>query len=280
MADLHPLGDLAPRDVVSRAIARHLRSVGADNVWLDATMIDEFPDRFPTIWNACQDAGLDPTTDWLPVAPAAHYMSGGVVADLDGATTLAHLWACGETSCSGVHGANRLASNSLLDGLVFGRRVVDAIAGGKSEADPTGVMASVLDRSFAGAATDPVVLPKKHTTDPAALRGSIQRVMTQDCGVLREANGLRLASETLADLASLAEDLPSRQPGTYEAMNLARVARAIVASATAREESRGSHTRTDYADTSDEFSGRFFITGDAAPQFAPLSQPAVGKGAR
>jgi L-aspartate oxidase len=277
MADIHPLADLAPRDVVSRAIARHLREVGADHVWLDATMIDEFPDRFPTIWGACQDAGLDPTTDWLPVAPAAHYMSGGVVADLDGATTLPRLWACGETSCSGVHGANRLASNSLLDGLVFGRRVVDAIAGGKSEADPTGVMAAVLDRSFATATADPVVLPQKRTTDPAKLRGSIQRVMTQDCGVLREADGLQLAAETLTDLAALAEDLPARQPGTYEAMNLARVARAIVASATARVESRGSHTRTDYPDTTDKYSGRYLVAGDAEPQFAPLHQP-VGRG--
>jgi L-aspartate oxidase len=138
-------------------------------------------------------------------------------------------------------------------------------------------MAAVLDRSFAAATSDPVVLPQKRTTDPAKLRGSIQRVMTQDCGVLREADGLRLASETLADLASLAEDLPSRQPGTYEAMNLARVARAIVAAATAREESRGSHTRTDHPDTSDAYAGRFLVAGEAMPQYAPLPQP-VGRG--
>ena len=90
-------------------------------------MIDDFERRFPTIWAACRTAGLDPTNDWLPVAPAAHYLSGGIVTDLDGASTLPHLWACGETACSGVHGANRLASNSLLDGLVFGQRVVAGI---------------------------------------------------------------------------------------------------------------------------------------------------------
>src|SRR5436190_20705068 len=97
----HPLADLAPRDVVSRAIARRMRAFGIEHVWLDATMIDDFPRRFPTIWGACQAADLDPTTDWLPVAPAAHYMSGGVASDLDGATSLPRLWALGETALSG-----------------------------------------------------------------------------------------------------------------------------------------------------------------------------------
>jgi L-aspartate oxidase len=276
MQGLHPLADLAPRDVVSRAIAVQLQATGTDHVWLDATMIDDFPRRFPTIWEACRSAGLDPTEEWLPVAPAAHYMSGGVVADLDGATSLPRLWSCGETACSGVHGANRLASNSLLDGLVFGVRVVDAIGRGKTEPEPTGAMAGVLEVScVAPAAEDPVVLPKQDPTDPAALRASIQRVMAQDCGVTRDAEGLRLAGETLTDLAQLAEDLPPRQPATYEAMNLARVARAIVANSAAREESRGAHTRRDFPDASEAMLGRFVVAGDAAPQFVPLAQPAL-----
>ena len=144
MAGVHPLADLAPRDVVARAIHKRWLRSGAEHLWLDATMIDDFPTRFPTIWEACQTAGLDPTRDWLPVAPAAHYLSGGVLADLDGATTLPRLWACGETACSGVHGANRLASNSLLDGLVFGERVVRAIASGKVGPEATGAMDGVL----------------------------------------------------------------------------------------------------------------------------------------
>jgi L-aspartate oxidase len=276
MAREHPLADLAPRDVVSRAIARRMRATATDHVWLDATMIDDFPHRFPTIWAACHDVDLDPSHDWLPVAPAAHYMSGGVVADLDGATTLPRLWACGETACSGVHGANRLASNSLLDGLVFGARVVEAIAAGKTEPAPTGAMAGVLELGLpCEPVDDPVVLPKRNPSDPAVLRASIQRVMSHDCGVERDAAGLRLAGDTLTDLAALAEDLPPRRPATYEALNLARVARAIVANATAREESRGAHTRTDFPDPSDEWLGRFVVAGNEEPRFVALPQPAL-----
>ena len=99
--------------------------------------------RFPTIWRACQTVGLDPTRDWLPVAPAAHYLCGGVCTDLDGATTLPGLWACGEVACTGVHGANRLASNSLLENLVFAARVVEAIIRGKDSPDATGVLRGI-----------------------------------------------------------------------------------------------------------------------------------------
>ena len=123
MAAEHPLGDLAPRDVVARAISRRLNERGLDHLWLDATGIGGFTARFPTIWRACQSVDLDPTREWLPVAPAAHYLCGGVCTDLDGATTLPGLWACGEAACTGVHGANRLASNSLLENLVFAARV-------------------------------------------------------------------------------------------------------------------------------------------------------------
>src|SRR6266702_4202069 len=143
MAAEHPLGDLAPRDIVARAITRRLNERGLDHLWLDATPIEHFSERFPTVWAVCRSAGLDPTRDWLPVAPAAHYLCGGVCTDLDGATVLPGLWACGEAACSGVHGANRLASNSLLDGLVFARRAIDAIARGKDEPDENGVLRGV-----------------------------------------------------------------------------------------------------------------------------------------
>src|SRR5438067_1988215 len=143
MAAEHPLADLAPRDVVSRAIARRLVDRGLDHLWLDATSIDDFPRRFPTIWAHCHDAGLDPTRDWLPVAPAAHYLCGGVVTDVDGAASLPGLWACGEVASTGIHGANRLASNSLLEGLVFGHRAAVAIAAGRGACEPTGAMRGV-----------------------------------------------------------------------------------------------------------------------------------------
>jgi L-aspartate oxidase len=245
---------------------------GTDHVWLDATMIRDFEHHFPTIWRACRSVGLDPVHDWLPVAPAAHYMSGGAVTDLDGATTLPHLWACGETACSGVHGANRLASNSLLDGLVFGRRVVEGIVAGKKDADSTGAMAGVLEVDLGvEPAPDPVVLPKERVTDPAELRGAVQRTMSTDCGVVRDADGLELAAATLSDLALLGEDLPARRVATYEVLDVIRVSRAIVDAADAREESRGSHTRRDFPDTSDDMRGRFVLRGDEQPTFVPLS---------
>ena len=247
MTGLHPLADLAPRDIVARAVYERMQETGEDHVWLDATMIDDFQNHFPTIWFSCLRANLDPTEEWLPVAPAAHYLSGGVVADLDGATTLDHLWACGEAACSGVHGANRLASNSLLDGLVFGRRVVEAILAGKETAESTGAMSGVLDLSADIAPeADPVVLPKERATDPDDVRGALQRVMSSDCGVVRDADGLQLAGETLGDLAKLADDLPARSIASYEVIDLLRVSRAIVASAAYRTESRGSHTRREY----------------------------------
>ncbi len=271
MTGLHPFADLAPRDVVSRAVHERMQTTGEEHVWLDATMIDDFQHRFPTIWFSCLRAELDPTEEWLPVAPAAHYLSGGVITDLDGTTTLEHLWACGEVACSGVHGANRLASNSLLDGLVFGRRVVEAILAGKAAAESTGAMSGVLNLSgdFASKA-DPVVLPKERATEPAAVRGALQRVMSSDCGVVRDADGLQLASETLGDLAHLADDLPARNIASYEVINLLRVSRAIVASAAQRTESRGSHTRREFPDTSDALLGRFVARGGAEPVFVAL----------
>ncbi len=165
--------------------------------------------------------------------------------DLDGATTLPHLWACGETACSGVHGANRLASNSLLDGLVFGRRVVCAIVADKHTAEPTGAMCGVLDLTLpdASRAADPLVPADADAT--GELRGALQRVMSADCGVARDPDGLQRAAETLVDLAEDAAGLPEHGVAAYEVVNLLRVARAIVAAATAREESRGAHTRTD-----------------------------------
>jgi L-aspartate oxidase len=273
MTGLHPLADLAPRDVVSRAVHERMQATGEEHVWLDATMIEDFQRHFPTIWFSCLRANLDPTTEWLPVAPAAHYLSGGVVADLDGATTLEHLWACGEVACSGVHGANRLASNSLLDGLVFGRRVVEAILSGKASAESTGAMSGVLDLPAGVPQGDPVVLPKERVTEPEAVRGALQRVMSSDCGVVRDAEGLRIAQDTLGDLALLADDLPARSVASYEVIDLLRVARAIVASATARTESRGAHTRREYPDRSDALLGRFISRGDHVPIFVAL--PAV-----
>jgi len=137
--------ELAPRDIVSRAMAIRMREQGADHLWLDATPLAGFEQRFPTIAAALSRAGLDPAVDWLPIAPAAHYLVGGVLTDLDGASALPGLWAAGEVACTGVHGANRLASNSLLEGMVFGARVVEAIAAGGHDGSPTGALRCLDD---------------------------------------------------------------------------------------------------------------------------------------
>jgi L-aspartate oxidase len=261
MVGEHPLADLAPRDVVARAITRRLNERGLDHLWLDATGIDGFAGRFPTVWAACRGAGLDPTRDWLPVAPAAHYLSGGICTDLDGATTLPGLWACGEAACSGVHGANRLASNSLLDGLVFGTRIVRALAAGKDAPSESGVLRGIE------ASMPPAVEPARSLTTPhgATTREQLQRVMTRDAGVLRDRSSLE---DALAHLATM-------DPADREVGNLVVVSRALVGAALAREESRGTHTRVDFPERSAAFAGRLVFAGGASPVFVPLPEPAV-----
>jgi L-aspartate oxidase len=262
MAGEHPLADLAPRDIVARAITRRLNERGLDHLWLDATTIARFPNRFPTVWAACRGAGLDPTRDWLPVAPAAHYLSGGICTDLDGATTLPGLWACGEAACSGVHGANRLASNSLLDGLVFGTRIVRALAAGKDGPDESGVLRGVEVPVPVAAGPAPSAEPRGGTT-----RDDLQRLMTRDAGVLRDRASLEHAREHLARM----------DPSDREVRNLIAVSDVLVASALAREESRGTHTRLDFPDRSPAFAGRLVFTGGATPVFVPLPEPAVSR---
>jgi L-aspartate oxidase len=253
MAAEHPLGDLAPRDVVARAITRRLHEQGTDHLWLDATSIPGFEARFPTIWRACRAVGLDPRTDWLPVAPAAHYLCGGVCTDLDGATVLPGLWACGEAACSGVHGANRLASNSLLDGLVFARRAVDAIGLGKDEPDENGVLRGVEPYSPGP--------PPASSGDVTVARDDLQRLMTRDAGVLRDAESLERAATQLATMAGAADP---------EIHNLVTVSSALVDAALARTESRGTHTRIDFPEQSSALLGRFVFAGREDPRFVPL----------
>ncbi len=259
----HPLGDLAPRDVVARAITRRLVARNLAHLFLDATAISDFAQRFPTVARAAQAAGLDPEHDLLPVAPAAHYLSGGICTDLDGATTLPGLWACGEVACSGVHGANRLASNSLLDGLVFAPRAVEAILDGRQEPLATGVLRSVLS-----------VVSKQHAATPRINEGSaaagsitleaLQRAMTFGAGVLRDAGSLT----GVLDVLPLS--LPAETPAQYEINNLVTVARTLVTAALRREESRGTHTRLDFTEQSPDLLGRFIHLFGSEASFVPL----------
>ncbi len=240
--------ELQPRDVVSRAMAARMAAQGVEHLWLDATGLEDFDRRFPTIAASVRAAGLDPAADWLPVAPAAHYCIGGVLADLDGATALPGLWAAGEAACSGVHGANRLGSNSLLEGMVFAARVVEAIGGGKEAADRTGAM-----RALDGA--EPLAAPRLPVArvENAKLRETIQGMMTSCAGVERDAASLGEAAARLA--APPATDTCAAR----ETANLATVGAALVAAATAREESRGCHTRSDFPERSAAFRRRLVI---------------------
>jgi L-aspartate oxidase len=264
LRDLHGeqfVDELAPRDVVSRAMTARMLEQGTDHLWLDATGLERFDERFPTIAASLRDAGLDPSVDWLPIAPAAHYLSGGIVTDLDGAATLPGLWACGEAACTGVHGANRLASNSLLEGMVFAPRVVEAIDAGKERADPTGAMRAVLgvDAEIPGRRLEPGMNAPRdarrvHPENEAGkARERLQRAMTSGAGVLRSA-------DSLAETASVLDEIGTGEGVAWlEVANLLTVARALLASAAARPESRGAHTRTDFPTTDDAFRCRLVV---------------------
>ncbi|WP_144659917.1 L-aspartate oxidase [Paenarthrobacter nicotinovorans] len=287
MPGYHPDVELAPRDVVSRSIALHLASLGETNgqVYLDATVIEElrgagFLDkRFPTLSRHTRQAGLDWTKELVPVAPAAHYWMGGVVTDLHGRTTVPGLYAAGEVACTGVQGANRLASNSLLEGLVFGRRAVEAFLG-VSEVPPSGLplransaaggsstapLAPALDpragerlaRSAAGtgshattALSGTLELPVGAPAAPVSgfSRAALQRLMTAKAGVLR--SGVLLAEAEAALEAWAEELLPLDVPGSlevrvHEDANLLLAAQLLVRAARERPGSLGAHYRSD-----------------------------------
>ena len=261
--------ELLPRDQVSRAMTRRMLELDVDHCWLDATGLDHFVERFPTIAKALAEAGLDPSTDWLPIAPAAHYLCGGIVTDLDGATSVPGLWAAGEVACSGVHGANRLASNSLLEGMVFGARVVEAVERGIDHPSGTGAMRSVLEplspTPIGGAAIGdwqrPSMLavggPEPAAEAVAAARLSLQRAMTKGAGVLRDAESLDRTAEVVAAASAVSADASGA--AAWELANLATVADALLTAARARAESRGAHTRDDFAETSPDFSCRLVL---------------------
>lgn len=243
MTGQHELAELAPRDIVAKGIMRRMQEQGARHMYLDARHFgaEMWEQRFPTILAACRAHGIDPVTEPVPVAPAAHYASGGVRTDLMGRTTVRGLYACGEVACTGVHGANRLASNSLLEGLVFAERIAE----------------DIVAQRYGG--SGPVVpVPATGPLQPATARYEIQRIMTDGAGVLRSAGSLRTAAEALAALyadalGELETHGKTAEPGvdTWEATNLLCVARVLVAAAERRVETRGCHWREDHPDRDD-----------------------------
>jgi L-aspartate oxidase len=233
MTGVHPLADLAPRDVVAAAITRQLVSSGADCVYLDARAIEGFARRFPTVHGACRAIGIDPVTEPIPVTPAAHYACGGVLADAAGRTAVPGLYAAGEVARTGLHGANRLASNSLLEGLVIGARAVRAVAADRAAAD-------TRRRGPAELAASPAV--------PIAARPLVQQAMSGAAGIGRTAGGLAAASDAVEAGTTVA--VPVDRAGVEDAA-LTLLAQAVLAAAGTRTESRGCHVRTDFPDRDD-----------------------------
>ncbi len=225
-AGVHPMGDLAPRDVVAAAIDARLRETGDACVYLDARGVERLEERFPTVTEACRRAGVEPTREPIPVVPGAHYSCGGVSTDVHGRTELPGLLAAGEVARTGMHGANRLASNSLLEGLVVGGRA------GRAAAEHARVAA--------------VPMAKVDVMHHDALdRRALQRAMTRWASVVRDGDGLR-------DLAATLQDAPVRSTSArsdFEDVALTATARAVASAALARTESRGCHHRSDYPDT-------------------------------
>jgi L-aspartate oxidase len=230
LPEVHPLAELAPRDVVTRAMAARMYACGTDHLLLDATGIgpDRFARRFPTILRACRAAGIDPTRQPIPVAPAAHYLMGGIRTDLDGRTSLAGLYAVGEAACTGAHGANRLASNSLLEGLVFGARAARALTRELPRAGTLGPL-------------DPGPHQRPWPAGPGA-RGRLRQAMTRNAGVLRSPQGLARAAAVAAGLAGAPA---ARGTAAFETANLAQLALALTELASRRAESRGAHWRAE-----------------------------------
>jgi L-aspartate oxidase len=253
-------GELAPRDVVSRAIVAEMQRTRSDFVYLDLTHLKEeyIKKRFPRIYATCLSYGVDITSDLVPVRPAAHYVMGGVRTDLDGRSSLPGLYVAGETACTGVHGANRLASNSLLEGLVFGARAGKAMLG-------DGKFATKRPAAWPESARTAAKSEGKHEGRPtgSSTRGhpasadtaspalqKIRAVMWKDAGIIRNGTELKEALQALAALEPVRAAANSRP--AHELRNIWQLAQLIVRSALAREESRGGHYRNDFPFRDDE----------------------------
>lgn len=237
MQDIHPLADLAPRDVISRAIIQQMRTYDIPNVYLDITSRprDFLMNRFPTIYHECMRRDIDIAIDWIPVIPVQHYFMGGIKTDLFGRSSIPGLFACGEAACTGVHGANRLASNSLLECLVFGRRSAEHING-----------------SVAKIPQEPVILLDGLLSDDQididSFRTELRELMTKKCGISRNETGLREAHDRVSAMRARLEPSVLCTLKEMETYNMVSVALSVLEAALKRKKSVGAHYRSDYTE--------------------------------
>ncbi len=270
MTAVHPQAELGPRDVVARAIRR--RQQAGHRVFLDASAAvgDAFPERFPTVWDYCRQHRIDPRRGPIPVTPAAHYAMAGIAVDAAGRSSLPGLWACGEVTSTGVHGANRLASNSLLEALVFGARVAGDLGSEVPRLLSRHGEAAVVWRECAPADR----FPRRGTNERGPARASIRRLMWRHVGLERDRAGLEAALDATSDLGRRLSARPS------EARNLLTLSRLVTAAALAREESRGSHFRSDFPEPREELRQRLCWTYQPAGGAFPLALAMPDLGAR
>ena len=243
MPQYHELNELAPRDVVSRAIFAEMKKTNSLNVFLDIRFKgrEYLENRFPNIFKTCLGYGIDLSKDMIPVAPAEHYCMGGIRANVDGRTGIKGFFTCGESACNGIHGANRLASNSLLEGLVFGYKIGKQINSFLEEAKTEKVQLNI------NYSTD----RKKKDIDASILISEIQQEMTENVGIIRNKEGLMQALKKINSYAELLEDAKCETLKEFELQNIVLISRLVIESALEREESRGAHYRSDFNKTDD-----------------------------
>ena len=246
MPRYHKMAELAPRDVVARCIFQEMQQENADHVWLDARSIGRASQKFPMIARTCREYGVDIDAQMIPIAPAAHYMMGGVKTDAWGRTNLAGLYACGEAACTGLQGANRLASNSLLEGLVFGRRSAKAAV----QALKTQPRVPALEWTYGG-------LRMAEQQKTAACTQQVQETMSRFLGIRRDRNGIRQALQLLQKLEAQQVGTEAATAAGFDLRGRLLLARLIAQAALRREESRGAHFRTDYPEKQERWLQHF-----------------------
>lgn len=242
MPEYHELNELAPRDVVSRAIFAEMKKTGAEHVFLDITFKDRthLENRFPNIFKTCLEYDIDISKDYIPVSPAEHYCMGGIKTDVHGRTNIVGFYACGEAACNGIHGANRLASNSLLEGLVFGHKIGFEVS-------------SILNRGGQAIKLNQNCSEHRINKDfnRDEIRLEVQKLMTEKVGIIREAQGLTYARDKNEKYLELLNNLDNSSIKDLELQNLVLLSRLVIESALEREESRGAHFREDFDKTDD-----------------------------